>query len=162
MILSFNWFFKKCTVTVVNDTWIIHLKLAKRIDLKHFQNNNLSSSSSVTQSCSTLWDPMKRSMQGLPVHHKLPESTQLMSIESVMPSGNLILCSPLLLLPQSLPASGSFPMSQHVARGGQSIGVSALASVPPMNTHDWSPLGWTGWIFLQSKWLSRVFSNTTV
>ena len=64
--------------------------------------------------------------------------------------------------PQSLPASGSFPMSQLFTWGGQSIGVSASASVFPMNTQDWSPLGWTGWIFLQSKGLSRVFSNTTV
>ena len=64
--------------------------------------------------------------------------------------------------PQSLPASESFPMSQLFAWGGQSIGVSALASVLPMNTQDWSPLEWTGWISLQSKRLSRVFSNTTV
>ena len=64
--------------------------------------------------------------------------------------------------PQSLPASGTFPMSQLFAWGGQSIGVSASASVLPMNTQDWSPLGWTGWISLQSKGLSRVFSNTTV
>ena len=64
--------------------------------------------------------------------------------------------------PQSLPASGSFPMSQLFAWGGQSIGVSALASFLPMNTQDWSPLGWTGWISLQSKGLSRVFSNNTV
>jgi len=64
--------------------------------------------------------------------------------------------------PQSLPASGSFPVSQLFVWGGQSIGVSALASVLPMNTQDWSPLGWTGWISLQSKGLSRVFSNTTV
>ena len=64
--------------------------------------------------------------------------------------------------PQSFPASGSFQMSQFFASGGQSIGVSASASVLPMNTQDWSPLGWTGWIFLQSKGLSRVFSNTTV
>ena len=64
--------------------------------------------------------------------------------------------------PQSLPASGSFPMSQLFAWGGQNIGVSALASVLPMNTQDWSPLGWTGWISLQSKGLSRVFSYTTV
>ena len=63
---------------------------------------------------------------------------------------------------QSLPASGSFPMSQLFAWGGQSIGVSASASVPSMNSQDWSPLGWTGWISLQSKGLSRVFSNTTV
>ena len=64
--------------------------------------------------------------------------------------------------PQSLLASGSFPMSQLFTRGGQSIGVLASASVLPMNTQDWSPLGWTGWISLQSKGLSRVFSNTTV
>ena len=63
---------------------------------------------------------------------------------------------------QSLPASGSFPMSQLFAWGGQSIGVSASASVLPMNTQDWSSLGWIGWISLQSKGLSRVFSNTTV
>ena len=64
--------------------------------------------------------------------------------------------------PQSLPASGSFPMSQLFTRGGQCIGVSDSASVLPMNTQDWSPLGWTGWISLQSKGLSTVFSNTTV
>ena len=64
--------------------------------------------------------------------------------------------------PQPLPASGSFPMSQLFSWGGQSIGVSASASVLPMNTQDWSPLGWTGWISLQSKGFSKVFSNTTV
>ena len=64
--------------------------------------------------------------------------------------------------PQYLPASESFPMSQLFAWGGQSTGVSASASVLPMNTQDWSPLEWTGWISLQSKGLSRVFSNTTV
>ena len=64
--------------------------------------------------------------------------------------------------PQSLPASASFPMSQLFTWGGQSIGVSASASVLPMNTQDWSPLRWTSWISLQFKGLSRVFSNTTV
>ena len=64
--------------------------------------------------------------------------------------------------PQTLPASGSFPMSQLFTWGGQITGVSALASVLPMNTEDWSPLGWTGLTSLQSKGLSRVFSNTTV
>ena len=63
---------------------------------------------------------------------------------------------------QSFPASGSFPMSQFFTSDGQSIGVSALASVFPKNIQDWFPLGWTGWIALQSKGLSRVFSNTTV
>ena len=64
--------------------------------------------------------------------------------------------------PQSFPASGSFPVSQFLASGGQSMGVSALASVLPMNIQDWSPFGWTAWISLQSKGLSRAFSNTTV
>ena len=64
--------------------------------------------------------------------------------------------------PQSLPASGSFPMSQLFAWGGQSTGVSASASVLSMNTQVWSPLGWTDWISVQSKGLSKVFSNTTV
>ena len=64
--------------------------------------------------------------------------------------------------PQSLPASGSFPMSQTFTWSGQIIGVSASASVLPMNTQDWPPLGWTGCIFLQFKGLSKVFSNTTV
>ena len=64
--------------------------------------------------------------------------------------------------PQSLPASGSYQISQLFASRGQSTGVSASTSVPPMNTQGWSSLGWTGWIFLQSKGLSRVFSNTTV
>ena len=84
---------------------------------------------------------------------------KFMSIKSVMSSNHLILCRPLLLLPQSFPASGSFPMSQFFAWGGQSFGVSA--SVLPMNIQDWFPLGWTG-LILQSRGLSRVSSNTTV
>ena len=82
---------------------------------------------------------------------------KLMSIELVMLSNHLILCRPLFLLP-----SWSFLMSQFFISGGQSIGVSASASVLPMNIQDWFPLGWTGGICLQSKGLSRVFSNTTV
>ena len=69
---------------------------------------------------------------------------------------------PFSFCPQTLPALGSFPMSQLFTSGGQRTGVSALASVLPMNTQDWFPLEWTGWISLQSKGLSRVFSNTTV
>ena len=88
---------------------------------------------------------------------------KLMSIDSVMPSNYLILCCPLLLPSlQSFPALGSFPMCQFFASGGQSMGVSASTWVLPMNTQDWFPLGWTGWISLQSKGLSRVFSNTAV
>ena len=85
-----------------------------------------------------------------------------MSIELVMLSNHLILCRPLLLCLQSFPASGSFPRSQFFASGGQSIRVSSSTSVLSMNTQDWSPLGWTGWISSQSERLSRVFSNTTV
>ena len=69
---------------------------------------------------------------------------------------------PFASCPQSFPVSGSFPMSQLFTSGGQSIGASTSASVLPMNNQDWFPLGWTGWISLQSKGLSRVFSNTTV
>ena len=107
---------------------------------------------------------MNRSIPDLPVHlQPNPQSLlRLMSIESVLPSSHLKLCHPLLPLPQYLPASGSFPMSQLFTWGGQSIGVSASTSVLPMNTQDWYPLGWTEQISLQSKGLSRVFSNTTV
>ena len=86
--------------------------------------------------------------------HRLP-----VSIESVMPTNHLILFSSCL---QSFPASGSFLRNQFFASGGQSIGTSASASVLPINILDWSPLEWTGWISLQSKGLSRVFSSTTV
>ena len=85
-----------------------------------------------------------------------------MSIELVMPSNHLILCCPLLLLPSIFPSIRTFLMSQLFTSSGQSIRVSASTSVLPINIQDWSPLGWTGWISLQSKGLSRVFSNTTV
>ena len=117
--------------------------------------------SSVAQSCPTLCDPMNCSMPGLPVHHQLPEFTQ------TRPSSRW--CHPAISsfvvpfsCPQSLPASESFPMRQLFVWGGQGIGVSALASVLPMNTQDWYPLEWTGWISLRSEGLSKVFSNTTV
>ena len=119
--------------------------------------------SSVAQSCPILCQPMNRDMPGLPVHHQLPESTQTQVHrvgDAIQPSHPL--SSPLpptLNLPEH---QGLFPMSQFFASGGQSIGVSASASVLPMNTQDSSPLGWTGWISLQSKGLSGVFSNTTV
>ena len=85
-----------------------------------------------------------------------------MSIESVMPINHLILCCPLLLLPSIFPINLSFQMGQFFASGGQSIGVSASASVFPMNIQDLFPLGWTGWISLQSKGLTRVCSSNTV
>ena len=98
--------------------------------------NILDQFSSVAQSCLILCDPMNHSTSGLPVHHQLPEFTRLTSIESGMPSSHLILCRPLLLLPQSLPASESFPESQLFTWGGQSTGVSALASFL-RKQHSW-------------------------
>ena len=86
---------------------------------------------------------------------------KLMSIESVMPSNHLILCHPLLLLPSIFPNIRVFSNESALCITCQNIGVSASTSVLPMNTQDWFPLGWTGWIALQSKGLSRVFSNTT-
>ena len=116
----------------------------------------------VAQWCPTLCNPMNCSTPGLPVHHQLPVFTQTHvhrvsnAIQPFHPLSSFSSCS------QSLPASESFPMSQLFAWGSQSTGVSALASVLPKNTQDWSPLEWIGWISLQSKGLSRVFSNTTV
>ena len=114
--------------------------------------------SSVAQSCPTLCNPMNHSTPGLPVHHQLLESTQTHVCwvsDAIQPSH-----------PLSSPSPPALNLSQHqglfkFASGGQSIGVSASTSVLPMNTQDWS-LEWTGWISLQSKGLSRVFSNTTV
>ena len=117
---------------------------------------------SFAQSCLTLWDPMDCSMPGFPVLHHLPEFAPTHSILSMMPSNHLILCCLLLLLPSIFPASGSLPMSQHFTSGGQSVGVSASASVLPMNTQDLFPLRSNDMISLQSKGLSRVLSNTTI
>ena len=117
--------------------------------------------SSVAQSCLTLCNPMDCSTPGFPVHHQLPE------LNHSCPSNWW--CHPTIsssVIPfsclQSFPASGSFPVSQFFTSGGQSTGVWASASVLPMNIQDWFPLGLSGWISLQSKGLSRVFSNTTV
>ena len=89
-------------------------------------------------------------------------SLKLRSIESVMPSSHLILCRPLFLFPPIPSSISSFPMSQLFTWGGQSTGVSALASFLPKKSQGRSPSEWTGWISLQSKGLSRVFSDTTV
>ena len=86
----------------------------------------------------------------------------LMSIKLVMPSNHLILCCTLLLWPSIFPSIRIFSNESVLRIRWQSIGISASASVLPMNIHDWFPFGWTGWISLQSMGLSRVFSNTTV
>ena len=106
----------------------------------------------------TPWTAARQASLSIIKSRGLPK---LMSIELVMPSSHPILCRPLLLLAQSLPAS-VFSMSQLFTWGGQSSGVLALASFLSKNTQDWSPLEWTGWISLQSKGLSSVFSNTIV
>ena len=109
--------------------------------------------SSVTQSCQTLCGPISRRKPGLPVHHQLLEFIQTHihwvgdAIQPSHPSSVI----PFSSCPQSFPASGSFQTSQLFASGGQSIGVSASTSVLPTNAQDWSPLGWTCWISLQSK-----------
>ena len=116
------------------------------------------SSSVVSDFCG----PTDCSMQVFPVHPQFPELVQIhvhQVSDAIQRSHSL--SSPDSCL-QSFPASGSFPVSQFFASGGQSIGVSASASVFPMNIQNLFPLGWTGWISLQSKGLSRVFSNTTV
>ena len=116
--------------------------------------------SSVTQSCLTLCDPMECSKPGLPVHHHLPElpQTHVHQVgDAIQPSHPLS------------PSPPAFNLSQQqglykwvvLCISGQNIGVSASTSVLPMNIQGWFPLGWTDWI-LQSKGLSRVFSNTTV
>ena len=104
----------------------------------------------VPQSCLTFCNHMDNSMPGFPVFHCLPEFAQ-MSVEFMMPSNHLILITLFSSCPQFFPASGSFPMSWLFESGSQSTGASALASVLPMNIQDWFPLGWTGWISLQSK-----------
>ena len=122
--------------------------------------------SSVAQSCPTPCDPWIAARQASLSVTNSPRLLKLMSIESVMESW----CCPAIsssVVPfssclQSFPASGSFQMSQFFASDGQSIGASASASFLPVNIQNWFPLGWTGWNSLQSKGLSRVFSNTTV
>ena len=118
--------------------------------------------SSVTQSCPTL-RPHELQHTRLPCPSPTPgvHPNSCPSSQWCHPaiSSSVV---PFSSYPQSLPASESFPMSQLFAWGGQSTGASALASVLPRSTQDWSPSEWTGWISLQSKGLSRVFSNTTV
>ena len=117
--------------------------------------------SSVTQSCLTLCDPMNRSTPGLPVHHQLPEFIQThvhWVSDAIQPSHPL--SSPFSPTPSPYQHQ-SFSNEFFFKWGGQSIGVSALASFLPKNTQDWSS-EWTGWISWQSKGLSKVFSNTTI
>ena len=104
---------------------------------------------------------MDCSMPGLPVHHQLPEFTQTQVHESVMPSNHLILCCP-LLLPSVFPSIRVFSNESALRIRWPKYWSFSFIISPSVNIQDWFPLGWTGWISLQSKGLSRVFSNTTV
>ena len=151
---SFNIYYPDYTWNYVFDVcWLVKLFLYKWL---------FNLSTVVTQSCLTLCDPRGLQHTRLPCPSPTPRacSNSCPSNWSCHPiiSSSVIFFSCL----QSFPASGSFQISQLFTSGGQSTGVSASTSVLPTNTQDWSPLGWTGWISLQSKGLSRVFSNTTV
>ena len=117
---------------------------------------------SVTQLCPTLCDPMEYSIPGFPILHHLPELVQTHPLSRWC---HPTISSPVIPLSsclQSFLASGSFLMTQFFPSCGQSMEISASASILPMNIQDWFPLGWTGWISLHSKGLSRVFLNTTL
>ena len=135
---------------------------SKLVNEKGLKNMSGMSLSSVTQSCLTLCIPMDCRTPGFSVLYQCPELAQTYVHQvgdPIQPSHPVVPFSSCL---QSFPALGSFPMSQFFTSDDQSIAVSASASVLPMNIQDWFPLGLTGLISLQSKGLSRVFSNTTV
>ena len=162
---SFPVFFPKIYTLTHTLTSNVRLKWIYKVKGKEVTKNSMLpirvQFGSVTQSCLTLSDPWSCSTPGLPVHHQLwvySNSCPLSWWCHPTISSSVL---PFSSCPQSFSASGSFLMSQLFALGGQSIGVSASTSVLPMNTQDWFPLGWTGWISLQSKGLSRVFSNIT-
>ena len=137
---------------------VIFLKLQPACLDIHIQVSSVQSLSRV-QLFATPWTAACQASLSFTVSWSL---LKLTSMESVMPSNHLILCRHFLLLPSIFPRNGSFPFSWFFTSDGQSVGVSASASVFPMNIKGWFPLGLTGWISLQSKGLSRVFSNTTV
>ena len=118
--------------------------------------------SSVAQSCLAPCNPMNRSTPGLPIQHQLPEFTQTHVYRVGDGSNHLIFCCPLLLLPPIPPSIRVFSNESALHIRWPNYWSFSFTSVLPMNTQDWSPLGWTGWICLQSKEPSRVFSNTTV
>ena len=127
-----------------------------------FNTQHLIQFSSVAQSCPillTLWTAAHQASLSITNSRSL---LKLMFIKSVMPSNYLILCRPLLLLPSIFTSIRAFSSESVLFIRWPRYGVSASASVLPMNIQDWFPLGWTGWISLQFKGLSRVFSNTTV
>ena len=154
--LFLNWHLRvMCFTYLVENLWIRILVLVTDLLLIQFSS---------VKSLSRVWlfaTPWIAACQA-PLSITISRSSlKLISIESVMPSSHLSSVVPFSPWPQSLPASESFPVSQHFAWRGQSTGVSALASFLPKKSQGWSS-EWTGWISLQFKRLSRVFSNTTV
>ena len=143
----------------VSSLWKFYQTYSHNLHFRITRFSSVQFSRSVVSDFATPWIAASQASLSITNSQSL---LKLMPIESVMPSSHFNLCHPLLLLPPIPPSIRVFSNDQLFAWGGQSTGVSASASVLPMNTQDWSPLRWTGWISLQSKGLSRVFSNTTV
>ena len=149
--------------------WLLHweqigVEQTQKIDTRQEASAKIHVQFSSVQSLSHVWlfaNPWTTAHQASLSITNSRSPAKPMSIELVMPTSSSSVVS-FSSCPQFFPAWGSFQMSQLFTSGGQRIGVSASTSVLPMNTQDWSPLGWTGWISLQCKGLSRVFSNTTV
>ena len=146
-----------CTWTPLSTASMISFLSCLCATILNFQISSVQFSHSHVRLFVTPWTAARQASLSITNSQSL---SKLMFIVSVMLSNHLILSRPLLLLPSIFPRSGSFQMSQFLASGDQSIRASAL--VLPKNTQNWSPLGWTGWISLQCKGLSRVFSKTTV
>ena len=154
--------FKSLTFKRLSSCLIHELKASPasyKFDISWFIFSSVQFSCSVVSDSATPWNAARQASLSIPTPRVHPNPCPLSRwchptiLSSVVPFSSY---------PQSFPASGSFQMSQLFASGGQSIEVSASISVLPMNTQDWSPLGWTDWISLQSKGLSRDFSNTIV
>ena len=147
LFFFFNWGIAAYNVVLVFSVW---------------QSESAIQFSWVAQLCPALCDPMNCSTPGLPVHHQLLESTQThvhWVSDAIQPSHPLLSPSP--LMPSIFPSIRIFSNESALCIRWQSIGGSTSTSVPQVNTQDWSPLGWTGWISLQSKGFSRVFFNNT-
>ena len=138
----------------------VQLALGREVGIQRWR---FMESSVQSLSCSRLfetpWTTACQASLSITNSQSLPKP---MSIKSMMPPNHLILCHPLLLLPPIPPSIRVFSNESTLPSGGQNIGVSASASVLPANIQDWFPLGWIGWISLQSKGFSRVLSNATV
>ena len=139
--------------------WVLFALLPLTSSLTFEQDQLVQFSLSVVSDSATKWTAAHQASMSITNSWSL---LKFISIESVMPSNHLILCHPLLLLPSIIPSIRVFSNESVLHIRWPKVGASASALVHPINVQDWFPLGWTGWISLQSKGLSRVFSNTTV